>query len=399
MSMVITIYNKRTKYFLVILFVLLSLMAWFDVSSSGQAGLKNANRGMAHIFIALVVVLHGIYIFFHNYNSKNSFSIKLLLLSIIIWFVLVDLINLVTLGEAGALLLLAIWWFLTYQFTYSFCRRNQGHIKGLMKVYMGMFVVWALLNVYARQQIMINFGQANAVTGYAYYLLIFVPFILLLKKSKIKTGLLILSIIMIMTSFKRGTMVTLPVMLIVYGYVKGLLANDLSKFYKYFGILLFLAILLIPIIDESSGGFLSQRFSQEQLEDGSGRSGNWELAINNIEQRSEFELFVGLGHGSSVKLLGTGVHNEWLEFLFSFGIIGFLLYLVLGLKFMRQAYTAFKLRSKYAPHICMMMVYFYMISIFSGFIGVYVTYYFFAFMGIVTYLIEEDINQRKLELV
>ena len=40
----------------------------------------------------------------------------------------------------------------------------------------------------------------------------------------------------------------------------------------------------------------------------------------------------------------------------------------------------------------MMMAYFYMVSFVSGFIGVYVTYYFFAFMGIITYLNEREIT-------
>lgn len=393
----LTIYNKKTYYFLVLLFFLLCMMSWFDVSSSNQAGLKNANRSIAHIFIASVVGLHGIYVAFNRHRNYYGSVINTLLVCILFWFISVDFFNGIPLSISGPMLLLAIWWILTYNFSYSFCRQNKGHIEGLVIVYISMFVVWVLLNLYARTQIILNLGRDNAVTGYAYYLLIFLPYLLLLRDSWKKKTMLFICVIMIMTSFKRGTMVTLPAMLLVYGYMKGVLEKRLSKYAGYACALSIVALLMLPVIDQNSGGFLSKRFSKEQIVSGSGRTAQREKAMRVVNERGFAEYLVGAGHGASVRLLGTGVHNEWVEFVFSFGLVGAMLYLCLGLHFLYQCYFFFKHRSRYAPHMSMMMVYYYMVSLFSGFIGMYITYYFFAFMGIIIFLNEKEIEQQYIE--
>lgn len=378
--------------FVIIFFLSLALLAWFDVTSSAQAGLKNADRSIAHVFIALSVILHAVYLFFHWVPTLPGNTINRTLTLIFLWFCCVDFIRGVSIIAAGPMLLLSIWWFLTYNFTYSYLKNNEGNLKPLLMIYISMFLVWIGLNLYARTQILIKYNHENAITGYAYYLLIFIPYILLLEKKKISAFLLLISVIMIITSFKRGTIVTLPVMLLAYGYIKGLQIGDVTNFINKFVIMSIFAVMILIIVNENSGGFLFERFSREELISGSGRTEYREIALNVVADRNLLDLFLGTGHNSSVKLIGTGIHNEWIEFLFSFGIIGLLLYLLVGIIFFKQGYYFYKSKSKYAPHMMMMIAYFYMVSLFSGFIGVYVTYYFFAFMGIITYLNEKEIN-------
>ena len=385
----------RNWIFIIILLLSLTLLAWFDVTSSNQAGLRDANRGMAHIFIALSVIIHAIYLLFYKSTTLLGNPINRSLIFIFLWFCYVDFGHGASVASVGPMLLLSIWWILTYNFTYSYLKNNQGNLKPLLIVYITMFVVWVGLNLYARTQIITNFDRENAVTGYAYYLLIFIPYILLIEAKKIRNSLIFISIIMIITSFKRGTIVTLPVMLLAYGYIQGLQTRHMKKFVNKFFLMCILVTVVFLFVDEKSGGFLSSRFSKEELASGSGRTEYRDIALQVVAERDWFGLLVGTGHGSSVNLLGTGIHNEWVEFLFSFGIIGLVLYIILGIKFLRQGYYYYKLKSRYAPHMVMMIAYFYMVSLFSGFIGVYVTYYFFAFMGIITYLNEKEIRKIR----
>lgn len=382
----------RNWIFVVVLLLSLTLLAWFDVTSSNQAGLKDADRGMAHVFIALAVIIHALYLFFHRVPTSRKNSVNRSLLLIFVWFCFVDIVNGVSISSVGAMLLLSIWWFFSYNFTYSYLRNNQGNLKPLLIIYATMFVVWVGLNLYARSQIIMNFERMIAVTGYAYYLLIFIPYFLLIEQKQIRTFLIVVSTIMILTSFKRGTMVTLPVMLFAYGFIRTLQRGHVINFINRFLLICAIAGVILYIIDEKSNGFLSSRFSKEELASGSGRSEYRDIALQVVGERDLIELFLGSGHGSSVNLIGTGIHNEWVEFLFSFGIIGLLLYTFLGIKFIKQGCRFYRLRSRYAPHMMMMIAYFYMVSFFSGFIGVYVTYYFFAFMGIITYLNEREIG-------
>lgn len=386
----------RNKIFIITLLLSLTLLAWFDVTSSNQAGLKNADRGMAHVFIALSVIIHALYLFFHRVPTSRGNTINRSLLFIFLWFCFVDFVHFVSgislsFSSVGAMLLLSAWWFLTYNFTYSYLSNNRGNLKPLLFVYISMFVIWVGLNLYARAQIITNFDRGNAVTGYAYYLLIFIPYLFLIEHKKLKILLIALSAIMVLTSFKRGTMVTLPIMLFTYGFIHTLQRGGVIKFINRSLLVGAVALVALLYIDEASDGFLSSRFTREELASGSGRTEYRDIALRVVGERGFIDFFVGSGHGSSVNLIGTGIHNEWLEFLFSFGVIGLLLYTFLGLKFLRQGYRYYRLKSRYVSHMMMMMAYFYMVSFFSGFIGVYVTYYFFAFMGIITYLNEREI--------
>lgn len=386
----------RNWLFIVTLLLSLILLAWFDVTSSNQAGLKNVDRGMAHVSIALAVVIHALYLFFHRVPTTRRNTINRSLLFIFLWFCFVDFVHFVNgtslSSSVGAMLLLSIWWFLTYNFTYSYLRNNQGNLKPLLFVYISMFVVWVGLNLYARAQIITNFDRENAVTGYAYYLLVFMPYFFLVKHKKLQILLIALSVIMVLTSFKRGTMVTLPMMLFIYGFIHTMQMGGVIKFINRFLFVGTIAMIALYFVNESSGGFLSSRFSREEITSGSGRTEYRDIALRVVGERNLIDSFIGSGHGSSVNVIGTGIHNEWVEFLFSFGVVGLLLYTILGLKFLRQGYRYFRLKSRYAPHMMMMMAYFYMVSLFSGFIGVYVTYYFFAFMGIITYQNEMEIG-------
>lgn len=386
----------RNWIFIIILFLSLVFLSWFDVTSSNQAGLRNADRSMAHLFIAMSVITHAAYLIFYKSSTLSSRTISRTLIFIFLWFCFVDFIRYASITTVGPMLLLSIWWYLTYNFTYSYLRSNQGNLTPLLIVYIGMFFVWILLNLYARSQIITNFDRENAVTGYAYYLLIFIPYIFLLEKKWIKTLLTLILSIMVITSFKRGTIITLPMMLLVYGYVKEVRSGHMIRFIGNFILVSIFSIVMLFIIDEKSDGFLLDRFSKEELAEGSGRSEYRKIALDVIAERNLIDLFIGTGHGSSVKLIGTGIHNEWVEFLFSFGLVGLILYIILGFKFLKQGYYYYKQKSKYAPHMLMMVTYFYMVSLFSGFIGVYVTYYFFAFMGIITYLNEQNINMLRV---
>lgn len=394
--------KQKVPYILILLFALLVMMYWNDVSTSQQAGLKEVNRSVAHTYIALVVGFHALYLIFRHKVSMLWRSSSIMLLLIFIWFVFVDYYNNVSISISGPMLLLAIWWYLTYNFVYAFCYYNSRSLTWLLLFFVVIFFVWVYLNLYARNQIMTYYDRENAVTGYAYYLLILLPFIMLIKKTIFQKILMGIAIAMILTSYKRGTLVTLPVMLLVFYFVKiRIEKKSIFNFLKYVVIISVTAFILVPLVNNISGGFLYERFSEEELERGSGRTEQRQLALREVSKRGYTEYLIGSGHGASVRLLNTGIHNEWVEFLYSFGLVGLILYFILGVFFLRQCYKAFRRKSPYAPHMFMMMAYFYMVSIFSGFIGLYVTYYFFAFMGLVTYLDEKALpvsNDKVYEI-
>jgi len=243
--------------------------------------------------------------------------------------------------------------------------------------------------------IMVNFERDNAVTGYIYYVVTFLPFIMLVSNRIWQTILLGILLIMTITSLKRGAIIVLPLMLIVYFYLQAKLRNNIVLFFKK--MILFVMILLpvLMIVDSKSDHFLSARFQSEELQSGSGRDVLYETAIHSIMDRDFVTFFIGTGSGSSVKLLGTGVHNEWLEILFSFGFMGVILYLSFLASLIAKFRYLKRIKSEYAPHFAMVIVYIFMVGLFGAFYWVHSAFFIFLTLGYLNYL--EKNEKMKIE--
>jgi len=81
--------------------------------------------------------------------------------------------------------------------------------------------------------------------------------------------------------------------------------------------------------------FGSQLFDYDTINDsvfndfdngGSGRLDIWTMAVNVIFSSPNLPLLIGHGYGATVELLHIGGHNDILEIIIDFGIIGLLLY-------------------------------------------------------------------------
>ena len=205
----------------------------------------------------------------------------------------------------------------------------------------------------------------------------FIPYCLLIENRKIRFILLGIIFTVLILSFKRGPLVIHPMMYLIYQY-----SRVHKKKYAFFRLVLQIIcfacvfFLVFAFVDKSSGGFLSERFSKEQLEDGSNRNEMWRMAMNDIDQRGFFTLLVGKGSGSSIKLLG---------------IVGVVLYLGLGLALINRYRYLLKVKSVYAPALGVEVIFFWCVGLFSGFYFTHSSFYFFAFLGLLESLHRQEI--------
>jgi len=324
---------------------------------------------------------------------KTSLSVLLWLISF--WVMIVNLVVAYDSWVSIVHFSLAVWWIVSYYFFYIYISRNpssENYIKFLFVV-MFLFYVWA--NLFTRQNILASVNVEFAITGYSYYLIVFVPILLLLRTSWLRTALVFVASIMIITSYKRGPIVILPLMLLVHQFSLTFLNRKwLSFIVKSVFICAFIAG-IFAYVDEESDSFLSDRFSEEELEYGSGRNELREQSMESITERSFPELFVGTGSGSSIHFLGTGAHNEWIEFLFSFGIIGVILFGLFCMLIIKRYFALLRARSRYASVYGMAAIFVLMVSVFSGFYFTHSSFYCFAFLGFAEALIAQERSKQK----
>ena len=102
-----------------------------------------------------------------------------------------------------------------------------------------------------------------------------------------------------------------------------------------------------------------------------------------MKNENLFHWIFGSGSSQSVELLGTGIHNEWLSFLYCYGIIGFVLYGALILNLFSYSSKTAKVCPSLASSCYMMAIFILVLSMVSTTYGGYVGLWLYGFWGFI----------------
>jgi len=393
--------------------VLILIYAIQDFQTSrNTTAVVGASRVGVHLALFVMLMVLGIHYFLTTIRvgvSKSPVMIALWLITI--WIALVNFIqNSISWGMAVHLGLSTLWILVYYFFCY-YIRKFPDVIRQ-MKVCIGMlFCFYVFSAVYAMNAIhayLVYQGQNRlAVVNMVYGVMVFMPWLTLLDKKKYLFSLGIVFIV-VLVSMKRGAVIAFPLMLstsiLVEAYVnkKGLIRPALK-------IIMALIIFFVGLLaaDQFSNGFLSKRFSSKDLADGSGRVNLYQAGLEIISQRSFEDLMIGRGSGSSEKVvrtamrdevIGASMHNEWIEFLFSFGVLGVMFYMLLFCTLVGKMLKLIKISSSYAPAYAMAIVYIFTVGMVGQIYFAHSTLYLMAFFGVAEGMMLND-AQRERELM
>lgn len=372
------------KYFGVTLFfVLLLAYTIYDYLNSGNSGFDDSSRGRVYLFLVLIAFYSLLYVFFHFPKNRHSPPFIRIMVLLLLWIILCNLVNHRLDWTMYVHLFLAIWWICSYFYFYVYCRANPNSTTYIIDFFSLMMIMYLYFSFESQTRIQMNRETEHVVLNYAYNILAFIPIILLRKNRITRYFLLFLAISAIFLSFKRGPLVILPGMYLAYHL--GLIESKKGVLKQLLKLILAVIVFVITFsaVDSLSGGFLSSRFTASELQYGSTRQELWAMAIEDIADRDLFTFLIGKGSGSSIELLTSGVHNEWLEFLFSFGAIGVVLYFCFGISLVIKFSQMRKKKSIYTPVVGTLVAFFWIVGFFSGFYFVHASFYFFALLGII----------------
>lgn len=371
-----------------IIFAMTCMHAYFDVTTSSQGGVVGADRTAVHTLVISITILEGIYVFFKSFRNNAVSYISRPLFAIGIWMVISNLINDRPVSITLFYLVFIVWWIVTIRFYAIYTEANYVQYRTIFSFFIVLFFIWIWLNIVARSSIQ-NIYSKYGITMFIYNIVLLIPFIFFIKSNFRRNLCIVLACFMVILSLKRGAIVTLPIMIFAYYIAKYKIENRTMKILLpivIFGILL---LVILLYMNDATNGLLFNRFDTQELQSGSGRSELRETAMGEISQREFLAFLVGSGGGSSVELLGTGVHNEWIESFFTYGIIGLLLYGWMAFRLIKYTFKLIRLRNNYAPYLAMYCAYLVMCTMFSGFLYMHVAFYFWAgvgfFIGMISY--------------
>lgn len=267
-------------------------------------------------------------------NNKNLFYnswTALLLLNIFGFILTGDISNPLHFGMLKGILISL----LTFYPFYYLSQKKILKSKHLI-IFLLIVLPVAVLNFYFNQeQKLINRLSENTdiVNNAAYRFVNLIPFIFLLNKKKIISIVCILVIIFfIIQGAKRGAIITgfIGVSLYLYYFLK--YGNYKNKIIKYsIGITVIIALGIISYSLLTNNEFVIERMTLLNEGGTSGRDYIYSSIVKAWYNSDNLvHIILGGGFANSLNLTGGSyAHNDWLELLSNFGLLGVTIYLLL----------------------------------------------------------------------
>lgn len=383
--MVSTIKNKnvnRSKnyfYFIIIVFALL-LYAYFDIKNSKVVLNDNSDRSTAHLALVFLILLNLLFFAFNILRTgKIKFdSLEKTVLLMTVWITVNDILNSANLWTMMTHCGLSFLWFLTDYFFKEYFSNK----KDLKIVYILFFIILAYYSVSTIYYLRLIFAEKDRfqVFNLAYNLLVLYPFFMLIKNEKLKMLFSVGIGTLVLVSQKRGAIIAFALMFIFYLVYSGINRKKTAEY--FFKIIFYFALFVVGVfaINNVLNGALLDRFTKESLEDGSGRSWLYSYVFNLIIDRSPLTMLFGTGSGSSI--WGTGAHNEWLEFAYSFGIVGLVIYFSLIFTMIKYVLKLRKTKSEWFVPCAMSLIYVIFVGMVGGIYFMQSSFFVFALFGL-----------------
>jgi hypothetical protein len=168
-----------------------------------------------------------------------------------------------------------------------------------------------------------------------FFIAFLTPVVLLLKNKFLKFGFLFLIFVLIVFSYKRMALIAFSMSLLVYFYflLRSGTPGNMSKYIAVFlGAVMFAGILAFTFkyMASSFGLDWGERMSNIVSGGGGGRIDIWKTILGRIAAHPKYWL-MGQGKGA-LMLEKYWAHNDFIEILYDFGIIGFLFYVAFAVK-------------------------------------------------------------------
>lgn len=326
---------------LVVLFMILKVIRGTTISDE-QGGIWN--------YIQVLFVGIGVYLLLSS--DKSYRSIKAIRYYIV-FFIYIWLLASIPFLTAYRMRIYEWYHFLTIPYGVMvlltfYSIGNKVDIKQYSWVLWGCFAVISILFFrgfqYFRSEA-IRVGSTSDV----YYIVGLLPFILIntVKRYRIVPFLIVFACILM--SNKRGAFIILGAMMVIYYIMPSgpnKKTNNLIGRLVLVSIVLAVAYYFMMWMTSIYNFNMLNRMEQIEEDGGSGRLDRWSFLISEMfNGKSTIRLLFGFGNGAVWDKIGGHAHNDFVEFLYNYGLIALILYIVFyvaliieGIRMFRHGY-------------------------------------------------------------
>ncbi|MCR4604163.1 MAG: O-antigen ligase family protein [Prevotella sp.] len=211
-------------------------------------------------------------------------------------------------------------------------------------------MVFSFVNLFADD----NFGLTAS-----YFTLYMLPLVFLCKSKTVRIVATLVVAIVIISSLKRSGVVAFVLAFMAYIIVNQYVKKKLSPA-AILGVIAILVLFITLFVVFASMGENSvmERFENIGNDNGSGRLVVWEMTGKLISRLDAGSLLVGQGYNMVLpnSPMSLSAHNDFLEILYDYGLIGLGLYVCAFLSVCYYTLKMLAAKSAYAPAMTMLMV-------------------------------------------
>lgn len=367
--------NTELSFFIIVFFVQLFLRM------SDYLGVYKLSNPKFLIFCDLVLaIIAGSYLFINSLNGilLRRYSIFGNCSFFYFFGVLVSLFNYKIFPSfINAFATQSLWYAALIVFWISITKEN-GFNFGFIKKFISIaFIVFS--SIYFLW-ITVRTDDTEGFLNSLYFGLCLLPIVFITKNTWFRVLSIGISTVNVVVSGKRAALLVL-----VLGFVLPLLTEFSGKqkdrALKTVIVGTVVVLLVYSYINARYDITIFDRINSISEDGGSGRTEIYEEVWNSFKDSSFLQKLFGHGFNSVslTSLVGTSAHNDFLEVLYDYGIVGLVIYLSIIKKLISYSRLLYKKQSQFAPVFFCALIIFLILSMFSHLI-IYPTYIVFLLL-------------------
>lgn len=385
--------NKKISRYISFLFC--GLLIWYSYLE--MTALETESFASSSLALTKVaIILLALYLVFRGGLSRYKSTLKKYWYA---WFffLIIELLFYLFMGDASGFEYLHTFFApFCFLLVYYFCILCPNSSDYLIWAFVGLFLFTGGYAIYLTFTYSIRLIEVgNLVSNLVFWPTCAFVFIPAVRNQLLRFVLFIPMILLALFLAKRSAMIIVFLEVVVFSY--SMLKNSKRSNGK-------ISLVLYIVIGLMTLSFISSNFSQftentferfEEMEDdkGSGRVAIYQTVSKNVLSFSPFEMIFGRGYGTFKETGHTNAHNDALQLLYEFGIIGLLFYITLLLILLRRL----KVIKKYAEEYYIGYIFCFITIVVLGLFSNLVTFNsYFAFLCSYLAMAEASVYNQKL---
>ena len=251
---------------------------------------------------------------------------------------------------------------------YYFSKKGDLEFTHLLRFSLILLPVYIIQYSLNQSTVMLeyNLDEGRLVINSSYLFVGLIPFVFLIRrKIVLSMGMMMVIIFYVIMGAKRGAIISGLTGVLIYYYYLIKTIEERNRVINY----LFVFVVVLGLSAYVYVNLINNPFTMNRLDsiiqgDSSSREVIYGLIINNWFNSSFGSLICGHGFAASVNIAGNYAHNDWLELLSNFGLIGIMAYFILFYSAIIYCFNN-ELAFDYRIIMITILIIWFMVSVFS----------------------------------